>query len=258
MKNLTIEEIEKKLFLEAEADAKFIELLKKDGRKGVHRVLKKWLKEQEKEQMLLEKFKEMTFFERKLRAQGFQQIAGIDEAGRGPLAGPVVAAAVILPDNFNLPGIDDSKKLSEQKREEFFRVIEKEATAIGVGIIGAEEIDSINILQAAKKAMLTALTELSVQPDYLLIDAVRLETPYPAEALIKGDARSVTIAAASIIAKVTRDRLMKEISERYPAYGFASNMGYGTSEHLEALNRYGATPYHRKSFAPVRDSLGQM
>jgi ribonuclease HII len=258
MKNLTIEEIERKLFLETKADKEFIELLKKDGRKGVHRVLEKWLKEQEKEQMLLGKFKEMTSFERKLRAQGFQQIAGIDEAGRGPLAGPVVAAAVILPENFNLPGINDSKKLSVQKREEYFRVIEKEATAIGIGIIGAEEIDSINILQAAKKAMLNALAELSVQPDYLLIDAVSLETPYPAEALIKGDARSVTIAAASIIAKVTRDRMMKEIGERYPEYGFASNMGYGTSEHLEALHRYGATPCHRKSYAPVRDSLGRI
>lgn len=257
MKNLTIEEIEKKLFLSTEADEKFVELLKKDGRKGVHRVLKKWLKEQEKKQALLDKFTEMTSFERKIRSQGFQNIAGIDEAGRGPLAGPVVAAAVVLPESFILPGIDDSKKLNEQKREEYFKIIKDEATAIGVGIINAEEIDSINILEASKKAMLTALTDLSVQPDYLLIDAIRLETPYPAEALIKGDARSVTIAAASIIAKVTRDRLMKEIGSRHPEYRFASNMGYGTTEHLEALKKYGATPYHRKSFAPVKEYLVQ-
>jgi len=253
MEKMTIGEIEQKLLIERSRDDAFIQLLKKDERKGVQKVLAKWEKLCAKEELLQKKFVEMTSFEREIRKQGFQLIAGIDEAGRGPLAGPVVAAAVILPEEFYLPGIDDSKKLSEQSREEYFAYIQSEAIAVGVGIIDAQEIDSINILEAAKKAMLNAVSELTVSPDYLLVDAVKLETPYPAEALIKGDARSVTIAAASIIAKVTRDRLMKEIDKEYPHYGFASNMGYGTAVHLDALRNYGVTPYHRKSFSPVKE-----
>ncbi|MCM3587167.1 ribonuclease HII [Mesobacillus maritimus] len=253
MEKMTIGEIEQKLLIERSRDDAFIQFLKKDERKGVQKVLAKWEKLCAKEELLQKKFVEMTSFEREIRKQGFQLIAGIDEAGRGPLAGPVVAAAVILPEEFYLPGIDDSKKLSEQSREEYFAYIQSEAIAVGVGIIDAQEIDSINILEAAKKAMLNAVSELTVSPDYLLVDAVKLETPYPAEALIKGDARSVTIAAASIIAKVTRDRLMKEIDKEYPHYGFASNMGYGTAVHLDALRNYGVTPYHRKSFSPVKE-----
>jgi ribonuclease HII len=194
----------------------------------------------------------MTSFERKLRSQGFRYIAGIDEVGRGPLAGPVVAAAVILPEDFYLPGVDDSKKLNERKREEYFAKIQEEAVAIGVGVIEAAEIDAINILEASKKAMLEAIVEMPSIPDYLLIDAVRLDTPYPSESLIKGDARSITIAAASIVAKVTRDRMMREMDKVYPHYGFASNMGYGTAAHLDALKKYGVTPIHRTSFAPVK------
>lgn len=177
----------------------------------------------------------------------------ISEIRRGPLAGPVVAAAVILPEDFYLPGIDDSKKLTEHKREEYFDRIKMDAIAVGVGIIDAPEIDRINILEAAKKAMLAAVIQLDPNPDYLLIDAVKLGTPYPSESLIKGDARSITIAAASIIAKVTRDRLMKEISHKHPEYGFSSNMGYGTAEHLDALKQHGVTPFHRKTFAPVKE-----
>lgn len=253
MEKMTIGEIEQKLLIERSHDDAFIQFLKKDERKGVQKVLAKWEKLCAKEELLQKKFVEMTSFEREIRKQGFQLIAGIDEAGRGPLAGPVVAAAVILPEEFYLPGIDDSKKLSEQSREEYFAYIQSEAIAVGVGIIDAQEIDSINILEAAKKAMLNAVSQLTVSPDYLLVDAVKLETPYPAEALIKGDARSVTIAAASIIAKVTRDRLMKEIDKEYPHYGFASNMGYGTAAHLDALRTYGVTPYHRRSFSPVKE-----
>lgn len=253
MKKMTIQEIEQQLLVESEDKKKLVQTLRLDERKGVQRILDKWERLQEKEQLLHKKFLEMTSFEEDLRQQGFQFIAGIDEAGRGPLAGPVVAAAVILPKDFYLPGIDDSKKLTEQKREDYYERIKMEAISVGVGIIDAAEIDRINILEAAKKAMLEAVTQLAPKPDYLLVDAVKLETPYPSDSLIKGDARSITIASASIIAKVTRDRMMKEISRKYPDYGFSSNMGYGTAAHLEAIKRYGVTPYHRKSFAPVKD-----
>lgn len=253
MKKMTIQEIEQQLLVESEDKKKLVQTLRLDERKGVQRILDKWERLQEKEQLLHKKFLEMTSFEEDLRQQGFQFIAGIDEAGRGPLAGPVVAAAVILPKDFYLPGIDDSKKLTEQKREDYYERIKMEAISVGVGIIDAAEIDRINILEAAKKAMLEAVTQLAPKPDYLLVDAVKLETPYPSDSLIKGDARSITIASASIIAKVTRDRMMKEISRKYPDYGFSSNMGYGTAAHLEAIKRYGVTPYHRKTFAPVKD-----
>jgi len=251
---MTIQEIEQHLFVDAgkEKDT-LIQTLRMDERKGVQKILDRWERLQEKQQFLHEKFVEMTSFEENLRQQGFQFIAGIDEAGRGPLAGPVVAAAVILPEDFYLPGIDDSKKLTEHKREEYFDRIKMDAIAVGVGIIDAPEIDRINILEAAKKAMLAAVIQLDPNPDYLLIDAVKLGTPYPSESLIKGDARSITIAAASIIAKVTRDRLMKEISHKHPEYGFSSNMGYGTAEHLDALKQHGVTPFHRKTFAPVKE-----
>ena len=254
MKKMTIQEIEQQLFVYAgkEKDT-LIQTLRMDERKGVQKILDRWERLQEKQQFLHEKFVEMTSFEENLRQQGFRFIAGIDEAGRGPLAGPVVAAAVILPEDFYLPGIDDSKKLTEHKREEYFDRIKMDAIAVGVGIIDAPEIDRINILEAAKKAMLAAVIQLDPNPDYLLIDAVKLGTPYPSESLIKGDARSITIAAASIIAKVTRDRLMKEISHKHPEYGFSSNMGYGTAEHLDALKQHGVTPFHRKTFAPVKE-----
>ncbi|KKK39585.1 ribonuclease H [Mesobacillus campisalis] len=251
MNKMPIAKIQQLLFSH-EADDALIDSLEKDERAGVRRLLEKWKKQQQKEQELLKKFIEMTQFERKLRSQGYKSIAGIDEVGRGPLAGPVVAAAVILPEDFYLPGVDDSKKLNEQKREELFERIQQEAKAIGIGVIEAAEIDEINILEASKKAMLQAIVEIQSDPDYLLVDAVRLETPYPSESLIKGDARSISIAAASIVAKVTRDRMMKKLDGVYPQYGFASNMGYGTAAHLDALKKYGATPIHRMSFAPVK------
>jgi ribonuclease HII len=251
MNKVPIAKIQQMLFSE-EADETLIDSLKKDERAGVRRLLEKWQKQQQKEQELLEKFTKMTLFERKLRSQGFKYIAGIDEVGRGPLAGPVVAAAVILPEDFYLPGVDDSKKLNEQKREEYFAKIQEEAIAIGVGVIEAAEIDAINILEASKKAMLQAVVEMPSTPDYLLIDAVSLETPYPSESLIKGDARSISIAAASIVAKVTRDSMMRKLDKVYPHYGFATNMGYGTAAHLAALKQYGAAPIHRTSFAPIR------
>jgi ribonuclease HII len=254
MKHLAIAEIADRLAATKEFDP-FIYELEKDERKGVQTLLAKWKKQQEQERLLKDKFHEMTQYERNMRAQGFQVIAGVDEVGRGPLAGPVVAAAVILPENFFLAGIDDSKKLTEKKREEYDEVIRREALAVSIAMIAAAEIDEINIYQATKKAMKSAIASLAPKPDAVLIDAVKLEIPFRSESIIKGDAKSVSIAAASIVAKVARDKLMKEIARNYPAYGFQHNMGYGTKEHLQALKKYGITPYHRKTFSPIKDML---
>ncbi|MBT2681335.1 ribonuclease HII [Bacillus sp. ISL-35] len=255
MEKWTIGEIDQVLFSKEKVDREFIEELKKDNRKGVQKLIMKWEKQEAQKELIHRQFVEMTSFERKYRSQGFRFLAGIDEAGRGPLAGPVVAGAVILPEDFYLPGLNDSKKLTEAKREEYFKIINDQALAVGIGIIEAAEIDEINILEASKKAMLHAAAQLEINPDFLLIDAVKLVTPYPFEALIKGDARSISIAAASVIAKVTRDRLMKELGLRFPQYGFQANMGYGTAEHLNALREHGVTDHHRKTFAPVRECI---
>lgn len=254
MAKLTIRQIEEKMKTIELEDDPFLQSIKQDDRKGVQQLLAKWHSRQLLQKKIYEKHKEMTRYECQYRSQGFQLIAGIDEVGRGPLAGPVVAAAVILPENFYLQGLDDSKKVPEQKRAEYFEIINAEAEAVSVGIIEPEEIDRINIFEATKKAMLSAIEGLNPKPDFLLVDAVKLLTPYPMEAIIKGDGKSVTIAAASIIAKVTRDRMMAEIGKEFPQYGFGKNMGYGTKEHLEAITLHGITPYHRKSFAPIKDS----
>ncbi len=196
---------------------------------------------------------EMALFE-----QGYSFIAGLDEAGRGCLAGPVVAAAVILPfaDDTaqRFTGVNDSKQLTSQARECLYDLIMQHAVSVGVGIGSAELIDERNILQATKYAMRSALTQLSPAPQALLLDALRLsDVTLPQRDIIKGDARSLSIAAASIIAKVTRDRLMLKLHEEYPAYGFDQHKGYGTTAHLAALRKHGATPHHRRSFAPVRE-----
>ncbi len=255
MKLAIMKEIKEALEAINEKNDPFILELQKDERKGAQKLLEAWLKRIDKEQRLHDHFVTMNHYEKEIRNQGYTYIAGIDEVGRGPLAGPVVTAAVILPEDFYLPGIDDSKKLSEKKRELFYEVIQQEAIAIGVGIIQPAEIDRINIYQATKKGMLEAVQELSQTPDYLLIDAMKLATPYPSQSLIKGDSKSVSIAAASIIAKVTRDRMMKELHQEYPDYHFASNMGYGTQEHLVALKECGITIHHRKSFSPIKEMV---
>ena len=194
-----------------------------------------------------------TRFERLGYAKGFRRIAGLDEAGRGPLAGPVVAAAVILPHDVVFPGLRDSKKLTVLQRERFEEAIRRRALAVGIGVVGPEVIDRINILQATIQAMVHALEELTPAPDYLLIDAVTLpDLQIPQKALIRGDDRSQSIAAASVIAKVTRDRMMLECDRLFPQYHFRSHKGYGTAEHLEALERFGPCPIHRKSFRRVR------
>jgi len=194
-----------------------------------------------------------THFERMGFSEGYHRIAGLDEAGRGPLAGPVVAAAVILPKDALLPGLRDSKKLSAIQRDRFFDEIGRCAAAIGVGIVDSEMIDRINILEATRLAMTRALSGLAVRPDYLLIDALTLPgLPVPQKALIRGDDLSQSIAAASVVAKVTRDRLMLEYDRLYPDYHFRSHKGYGTSDHLAALERFGPCPIHRMTFRRVR------
>ncbi len=191
--------------------------------------------------------------ERELRLAGFQRIAGIDEVGRGSLAGPVVAAAVILPEHHRIRGLRDSKVLTRPRREALYRRILDRAQAVGVGCVEVEVIDRINILEATKLAMSEALGRLPQPPDHLVIDALSLrDVELPQRAIIDGDAISASIAAASIVAKVTRDRICSELDDRYPAYGFARNKGYGTPRHLDALLSEGPCEWHRRSFAPVR------
>jgi len=191
-------------------------------------------------------------FELQARSRGFQQIAGIDEAGRGPLAGPVVAAAVILDPDHPIEGVNDSKKLSEKRREQLFELIMTHAVAVGIGLADAKTIDRINILQATRQAMLEAAQTPPCSPDYLLIDGITtIASPLPQQTLKQGDSRSASIAAASIIAKVTRDRLMLDYDCLYPAYGFARHKGYGSAAHLAALQQHGPCPIHRMTFARV-------
>lgn len=192
----------------------------------------------------------MKEFETELYNKGINFIAGIDEVGRGPLVGPVVTAAVILPKDFYDERINDSKKLTEKKRELLYDVIMENAISVGVGISSEDVIDEINILNATKRAMLEAVNNLSVKPEHLLIDAVKLNTDIPQTSIIKGDAKSESIAAASIIAKVTRDRMMIELDKIHPEYDFKHNKGYGTKKHIEAIRKYGIIKEHRKTFAP--------
>jgi ribonuclease HII len=193
-------------------------------------------------------------YERQARKLGHSRIAGLDEVGRGALFGPVVAAAVVLDPARRIHGLDDSKKLSPQRREQLAARIEKHALGWAVGEVGPGRIDAWNIHQASCQAMLLALAKLQLAPDFLLIDAVTLLTSIPQKSLIRGDARSISIAAASIMAKQARDRLMDAWAAVYPQYGFERNRGYATPDHLEALRRFGPTPHHRFSFAPVRDA----
>ena len=192
----------------------------------------------------------MKEFENELYESGIKYIAGIDEVGRGPLVGPVVTAAVILPKDFYDERINDSKKLTEKKREQLYDVIMENAVSVGIGISSEDVIDDINILEATKKAMIEAVNNLSVKPEHLLIDAVKLNVDIPQTSIIKGDAKSESIAAASIIAKVTRDRMMIELDKKHPEYDFKHNKGYGTKKHIDAIEKYGILKEHRKTFAP--------
>lgn len=198
-------------------------------------------------------------FERHARSKGYQLVAGVDEAGRGPLAGPVVAAAVILQPDRPINGVNDSKKLTERQRERLFDHIMADALCIGIGSCSPAEIDRINILQATRLAMLQAVLQLAPQPDILLIDGITtIASPLQQQTIKQGDSRSASIAAASIIAKVTRDRLMCEYDQLYPHYGFARHKGYGSASHLTALRQHGPCPLHRTSFGGVRELVAQL
>ena len=194
-------------------------------------------------------------YEKELRKNGIKLIAGVDEVGRGPLVGPVVTACVILPENINLERLTDSKKLSEKKRNFFYDEIKRQAISIGIGIVSNEEIDKINIYEATKVAMKQAISNCDVKPEHVLIDAMKLDLDIPSTSIIKGDLLSISISAASVIAKVTRDRMMYELDKKYPMYDFKSNKGYPTKEHLEAIKKYGIIPEHRKSYGPVKEYL---
>lgn len=250
---ITIKEIKAKLATVQDRNDPFIDLCKNDNRKGVEELLTQWEKRVVREEKSALHFAQLCKYEEKLRVEGFQLIAGVDEAGRGPLAGPVVAGAVILPITFNLPGLNDSKQLSAQNRDTYFDIIAEQAISVGVGVIDSHEIDKINIYEATKKAMLEAIGSLPTLPDFALLDAMNLDLPIPQLSLIKGDAKSVSIAAASVVAKVTRDRMMLAYAELHPQYGFEKHMGYGTALHLEAIKKYGPTDWHRMSFAPLKD-----
>lgn len=194
-------------------------------------------------------------YERDLIKKGIKLIAGVDEVGRGPLVGPVVTAAVILPLNYKLEGLTDSKKLTEKKREKFYDIIMHDAISVSIGIKDNNIIDEVNIYEATKLAMVDAIDNLSIKPEHVLIDAMPLDIDIPHTSIIKGDAQSLSIAAASVIAKVTRDRMMYELDREYPMYNYKKNKGYPTKEHIDAINKYGITKYYRKSYSPVKEVI---
>ena len=248
----TIKEVKERLAMIDELDHPFFEELILDGRAGVQAAISKRKRELQKqvdEDLRLEK---MLAYEKELYTQGIQLIAGVDEVGRGPLAGPVVAAAVILPENCKIPGLNDSKKIPKSKHKEIYEAVLQNAIAIGIGVKDNQVIDQVNIYEATKLAMMEAIGQLDPQPQHLLIDAMKLDLPIPQTSIIKGDANSLSIAAASIVAKVTRDQMMEEFDREYPGYDFAQNAGYGTTKHLAGLDQLGVTPIHRRSFEPVK------
>ena len=202
-------------------------------------------------ELMKNKIEDNYKYEKELMKNGIKLIGGVDEVGRGPLVGPVVAACVILPDKFELDGLTDSKKLSEKKREIFYDKIIKQALSIGIGIIDEKKIDEVNIYEATKLAMKKAIANCNLKPEHILIDAMPLELDIPTTSIIKGDLKSITISAASVIAKVTRDRMLIELDKKYPMYDFKNNKGYPTKKHLDAIDKYGIIEEHRKSYSPV-------
>lgn len=250
MKSMKITEIKQKLSETVDAD--FLKNLQNDPRKGVQKLLKQYNARIEKEKIRRNDFQKRLAYEKKLWNSGCEYVTGIDEVGRGPLAGPVVAAAVILPHDFALYDVNDSKQLSEKKRESLYNKILDQALAVGIGIGNSPLIDEVNIYEATRITMKQALDNLSIKPNHLIIDAMQIETDIPQIKLIKGDAKSVSVSAASIVAKQFRDHLMRAYDEYYPGYDFAHNVGYGTAKHLAALKKLGITPIHRLSFEPVK------
>jgi ribonuclease HII len=229
-----------------------------DSRSGVQVAVKQRKKVLQVELDEEARLEYMLRYEKELYARGFQAIAGIDEVGRGPLAGPVVTACVILPKNCKIKYLNDSKKIPKTKHEAIYQAVLHQALAVGVGIVENKIIDQVNIYEATKIGMLQAIDNLQGQitkPDYLLIDAMKLDSTIPQQSIIKGDATSLSIAAASIVAKVTRDKIMADFDQKFPGYAFAKNAGYGTAEHLVALDKLGITPIHRQSFEPIKSMI---
>ncbi|ATZ03493.1 ribonuclease HII [Streptococcus suis] len=251
----TIKEVTALLAQVDSLDSPVWDQLAQDERAGVQTAIRKRRKELEKEAAEDARLEAMLCYERALYENGVECIAGIDEVGRGPLAGPVVAAAVILPKGCKIRYLNDSKKIPKSKHEAIYQEVMARALAVGVGVKDAAVIDQVNIYEATKLAMLEALGQLSREPEHLLIDAMKLDTPIPQTSIIKGDANSLSIAAASIVAKVTRDKMMADYDKEFAGYGFAKNAGYGTAEHLEGLNKLGITPIHRKTFEPIKSML---
>lgn len=252
----TIAEIKRWLETKERLTGEELALLQNDSRAGVQKLAAQVVREQKRRQKEQARLEQMWHYEKQCRKRGVQWIAGIDEAGRGPLAGPVVAAAVILPEQFQVEGLNDSKQLTAEERQQLKKRIEAEALAIGVGMVHADDIDRYNILQATYQAMRIAVSQLDPTPEMVLVDAVTIPNlTIPQQGIIKGDALSHSIAAASVIAKTARDEWMAGMAEEYSVYGFERNMGYGTPEHLKALREYGPSPIHRRSFAPVRSAV---
>ena len=248
----TIKEIKEQLANIQRLDDPLLAELEQDSRSGVIQAIAKRKREIQKRIDEDERLEGMLAYEKECYARGMELIAGVDEVGRGPLAGPVVAAAVILPKACKIPGLNDSKKIPKYKHKEIYEAVLQNAIAIGIGIKDNHVIDQVNIYEATKLAMMEAIGQLEPQPQHLLIDAMRLDLPIPQTSIIKGDANSLSIAAASIVAKVTRDQMMEEFDREYPGYDFAQNAGYGTANHLAGLDKLGVTPIHRRSFEPVK------
>ena len=248
----TIKEIKEQLANIQRLDDPLLAELEQDSRSGVIQAIAKRKKEIQKRLDEDERLEGMLAYEKELYTQGIQLIAGVDEVGRGPLAGPVVAAAVILPEDCKISGLNDSKKIPKSKHKEIYEAVLQNAVAIGIGIKDNQVIDQVNIYEATKLAMMEAIGQLEPQPQHLLIDAMKLDLPIPQTSIIKGDANSLSIAAASIVAKVTRDQMMEEFDREYPGYDFAQNAGYGTVKHLAGLDKLGVTPIHRRSFEPIK------
>ena len=248
----TIKEIKEQLASIQRLDDPLLTELEQDSRSGVIQAIAKRKREIQKRLDEDERLEAMLAYEKECYARGMELIAGVDEVGRGPLAGPVVAAAVILPKGCKISGLNDSKKIPKSKHKEIYEAVLQNAVAIGIGIKDNQVIDQVNIYEATKLAMMEAIGQLEPQPQHLLIDAMKLDFPIPQTSIIKGDANSLSIAAASIVAKVTRDQMMEEFDLEYPGYDFAQNAGYGTANHLAGLHKLGVTPIHRRSFEPVK------
>ena len=251
----TIKEIKEELAKITVLESPLFKEFEKDSRSGVQKEIEKRKKAIQAEIDENFRLEAMFSYEKEFYAQGISLIAGVDEVGRGPLAGPVVAAAVILPQNCKIKGLNDSKKIPKKKHEEIFQAVKENALAIGIGIMDNHVIDQVNIYEATKLAMNDAVSQLQPQPQHLLIDAMRLDLPITQTSIIKGDANSLSIAAASIIAKVTRDKIMANYDQEFPGYDFAQNAGYGTAKHLEGLAKLGLTAIHRTSFEPIKSMV---